>query len=175
MNDIIQVLLTRRSIRSFRADMPKKEDIDCILEAGLYAPSGKNRQGVISIAVTNKDMQAKLREDNRKIGGWDEGFDPFFGAPVIIIVLAEKDWRLKTYDGSLVMGNMMLAAHALGLGSVWINRAKEEFDMPEYQKWLKELGIEGEWEGIGHVALGYIQGDHPKAAPRKPNRVYYVD
>ena len=86
------------------------------------------------------------------------GFDPFYGAPAIILVLANKNEPNHVYDGSLMMGNMMLAAHALGLGSIWINRAKQEFDMPEYQTLLEELGIEGEWEGIAHLAVGYIDG-----------------
>ena len=92
-------------------------------------------------------------------------------APVIMIVLAEKDWRNKIYDGSLVMGNLMLAAHSLGLGNIWIHRAKEEFESEEGKKILKELGIEGEWEGIGHCAVGYMDGEMPKAAPRKDGRL----
>ena len=115
-----------------------------------------------------------LSDDNRKIGGWEEGFDPFYGAPVVLIVLADKNWPLRVYDGSLVLGNLMLAAHSLGLGSIWINRAKEEFETAEYKKLLADLGVEGEWEGIGHCAIGYIDGDSPKAAPRKDGRVYYA-
>jgi hypothetical protein len=91
-----------------------------------------------------------------------------------LIVLAEKDWRNRVYDGSLVIGNMMLAAHSLGLGSIWIHRAKEEFETDEYKKLLKDIGVEGEWEGIGHCAIGYIDGTIPKPAPRKENRVYFV-
>ena len=117
----------------------------------------------------------KIAEDNRKIGGWDKGFDPFYGAPVILIVLAEKDWRNRVYDGSLVIGNMMLAAHSLGLGSIWIHRAKEEFETDEYKKLLKDIGVQGEWEGIGHCAIGYIDGDIPKPAPRKESRVYFIE
>ena len=132
------------------------------------------KQAVITVAVTNKELRDKIAKDNCKIGGWDESFDPFYGAPVILIVLAEKDWRNRVYDGSLVIGNMMLAAHSLGLGSIWIHRAKEEFETEEYKKLLKNIGVEGEWEGIGHCAIGYIDGDIPKPAPRKENRVYFV-
>ena len=175
MNEIIKAMLERRSIRKFKSDMVSKKDIDEIIEAGLYATNGMGRQAVITVAVTNKELRNKIAEDNRKIGGWDKGFDPFYGAPVILIVLAEKGWRNRVYDGSLVIGNMMLAAHSLGLGSIWIHRAKEEFETEEYKKLLKDIGIDGEWEGIGHCAIGYIDGDIPKPAPRKENRVYFVE
>lgn len=98
-----------------------------------------------------------------------------YGAPAILIVLADKNWANRVYDGSLVMGNMMLAAHSLNLGSIWIHRAKEEFELPEYQELLKEIGVEGEWEGIGHCAVGYVDGEFPKPAKRKDNRVFWVD
>ena len=174
MNEIIKAMMERRSIRKFKSDMVSKKDIDEIIEAGLYAANGMGRQAVITVAVTNKELRDKIAEDNRKIGGWDKGFDPLYGAPVILIVLAEKDWRNKVYDGSLVIGNMMLAAHSLGLGSIWIHRAKEEFETEEYKKMLKDIGVQGEWEGIGHCAIGYIDGDIPKPAPRKENRVYFI-
>ena len=175
MNEIIKAMEERRSIRKFKSEMPKKEDLQQIVEAGLYAANGMGRQATITVAVTNKKLRDKLSAINCKIGGWDESVDPFYGAPAILIVLAEKDWRNRVYDGSLVMGNMMLAAHSLGLGSIWIHRAKEEFEMPEYQQLLKELGVEGEWEGIGHCAVGYIDGEMPEAAERKPNRVFWVE
>ena len=175
MNEIIKALEERRSIRKFQPEMPKKEDIDQIIEAGLYAASGMGKQEVVTIAVTNKELRDRISESNRAIGGWKEGFDPFYGAPVILIVLGNKEWPTHVYDGSLVLGNMMTAAHSLGLGSIWIHRAKEEFEQEEYKSLLKELGIEGEWEGIGHCAVGYIDGEEPKAPERKENRVYYVD
>ena len=175
MNNIIEAMKERRSIRKFKGDMPKKEDIDQIIEAGLYAASGMGKQGPIILAVTNKDIRDRFSEANRKIGGWDEGFDPFYGAPVILVVLASKDGPTRVYDGSLVMGNLMLAAHSLGLGSIWIHRAKEEFDSDEFKKLLKDHGIEGEWEGIGHCAVGYIDGEAPATPPRRENRVFYID
>ena len=175
MNEVIKALKERRSIRRFKANMPEKEDIQQIIEAGLYAPSGMGKQAVITVAVTNKEMRDKISRDNCRIGGWDEGIDPFYGAPVILMVFAEKNWRNKVYDGSLVMGNMMLAAYSLGLGSIWIHRAKEESELPEYQEWLKSLGIEGEWEGIGHCAVGYVDGEIPEAAKRKEGRVFWVE
>lgn len=115
MNEIIKAMEERRSIRKFKPEMPKKEDLQQIVEAGLYAANGMGRQATITVAVTNKELRDKLSAINCKIGGWDEGIDPFYGAPAILIVLAEKDWRNRVYDGSLVMGNMMLAAHSSDL------------------------------------------------------------
>ena len=174
MNEIINAMKERRSIRKFKPEMPAKSDIDQIIEAGLYAANGRGMQGAIIIAVTDKAARDKLSDTNRKIGGWDEGFDPFYGAPAVLIVLGNKDISTGIYDGSLVMGNLMLAAHSLGLGSIWIHRAKEEFEMPEYKKLLDDLGIKGNWEGVGHCAIGYIDGDAPKAAERKEGRVYRI-
>ena len=175
MNDIIKAMEERRSIRKFKADMPKKEDLEQIIEAGLYAANGMGKQAVITVAVTNKELRDRISRANCEIGGWKEDFDPFYGAPVILIVLAQKDWVNRVYDGSLVMGNMMLAAHSLGLGSIWIHRAKEEFEQEEWKNLLKDIGVEGEWEGIGHCAVGYINGDAPKAAPRKDGRVFWAE
>lgn len=175
MNDIIKAMKERRSIRKFKSDMPNKKDIEQIIEAGLYAASARGSQSTIILAVTNRELRNKISADNCKIGGWDKSFDPFYGAPVILIVLADKNWANRVYDGSLVMGNLMLAAHSLGLGSIWIHRAKEEFEMPEYQKLLKVLGIENEWEGIGHCAIGFIDGETPQAAKRKDGRVFWAE
>lgn len=175
MNEVIRAIKERRSIRKFKTDMPAKEDIEQILEAGLFAANGRGSQATITVAVTNKELRNKISAANCKIGGWQECFDPFYGAPVILIVLAAKDGANRVYDGSLVMGNLMLAAHSLGLGSIWIHRAREEFEMPEFKQWLKELGVEGEWEGIGHCAVGYIDGEAPKAAKRKGHRIFWAE
>lgn len=109
------------------------------------------------------------------VRGWGEEYDPFYGAPAIFIVLGNKECMTYQYDGSLVMGNLMLAAHSLGLGSIWIHRAKEEFETDEYKKLLADLGIEGDYEGIGHCAVGYVDGEIPAAAARKDGRVYWVE
>ena len=175
MNEVIKAMKERRSIRQFKAEMPPKADLEQIVEAGLYAANGRGRQAVITIAVTDKELRDKLSAVNNEIMGGPEGNDPFYGAPAILIVLANKEVPTAPYDGSLVIGNLMLAAHSLGLGSIWIHRAKEEFEMPEYQKLLKDLGIEGEWEGIGHCAVGYIDGEYPAAAPRNDGRVFWVE
>lgn len=175
MNEILKAIKERRSIRKFKPDMPPRIDIEQIVEAGLYAANGMGKQAVITVVVTNKAIRDRMAEANRQIGGWQEGFDPFYGAPVILVVLADKSWANRVYDGSLVMGNLMLAAHSLGLGSIWIHRAKEEFEQDEWKKLLSNLGVSGEWEGIGHCAVGYFEGDLPGAARRKDGRVYWVE
>ena len=174
MNEIIKAMKERRSIRKFKADMVPKELIDQVIEAGLYAASGMGKQAAMILAITDQELRNKVSEDNRKIGGWNEGFDPFYGAPVILVVLGNKAVPTHVYDGSLVMGNLMLAAHSLGLGSIWIHRAKEEFETEEYAQLLKKLGVEGEWEGIGHCALGYMDQELPAAAERKDGRVFWA-
>lgn len=174
MNDTIKDMIQRRSCRKFKPDMVPAEIIDQIIEAGLYAASGKNQQDAIIVAVTNKQVRDQLAAVNRQIGGFPEGMDPFYGAPVVLIVLADKNYFTHVYDGSLVMGNLMLAAHTLGIGSCWIHRAKEEFEMPQYQELLKSLGVEGLYEGIGHCILGYADTEPPAPPARKDKRVFYV-
>jgi nitroreductase len=175
MSEAMDNMLTRRSVRKYKEDMVPKEKIEQIMNAGIYAPNGMGKQASIIVAVTNKEIRNRLSADNCKIGGWNEGFDPFYGAPVVLIVLADKGWANHVYDGSCVMENLMLAAHDLGIGSCWIHRAKEEFEMPEWKEWLKSIGVEGEYEGIGHCILGYSEGDEPKAAKRKVERSYFVE
>ncbi len=166
-------MLDRRSIRKFRPDSVPSELVDQVIEAGLYAASGMGRQDTLIVAVTNKELRDRLSKVNSALMGKGPDFDPFYGAPVILIVLADKQYPTHVYDGALTMGNLMLAAHTLGLGSCWIHRAKEEFEQTEFQNLLHELGIEGEWEGIGHCALGYPD-QQPATPPRKDNRVFYV-
>ena len=173
MNEILKAMKERRSYRKYKPDMLPKETIDQIIEAGLYAASGRNGQDAIIVAVTNQEARNRLAKVNAAVMGAEN--DPFYGAPVVLIVLADKNWSTHVYDGSLVMGNLMLAAHALGVGSCWIHRAKEEFETEEYKQVLKELGVEGEYEVIGHCILGYPDCEPPKAAERKENRVYYIE
>ena len=173
MENIIEVIKSRRSIKKFKPDMISKDIIEQIVEAGTYAPTGKNRQSPIIIAITNKEVRDKLSKLNAEILGTTK--DPFYNAPVVLVVFADKTKDTYIYDGSLVMGNLMLAAHSLGIGSCWIHRAKEEFERPEGKEILKSLGIEGEYEGIGHCVLGYFDGEYPKTSPRKKDWIYYLD
>lgn len=173
MKSCMEVMLSRRSVKKYKPDlMPKKEDLDKIIEAGLAAASGRNMQAPVIIAVTNKEIRDRLSLDNAEIMGAQA--DPFYGAPCVMVVLAEKTAHTYVYDGSLSLGNMMLAAHELGLGSCWIHRAKEVMYKPEWVEWIKSLGLEGEYEGIGNLVVGYPDGDFSAEKERRPGRVVYV-
>ena len=172
MNDVLETIKSRRSIRKYKSDMVPQDKLEKIIEAGTYAATGMGKQSPIIVAVTNKELRDRLSAMNAKIMGTNT--DPFYGAPVVLIVLADKSRPTYVYDGSLVMGNLMLEAEAQGIGSCWIHRAKEEFESEEGKELLKSLGIEGDYEGIGHCVLGYADGPAPKAAPRKDSYVYYV-
>jgi len=171
--DAMENLLSRRSIRKFKSDMVPKDIIEKIIEAGTYAATGMNRQSPIIIAVTNKEIRDRLSALNAKVMGMNN--DPFYNAPVVLIVLADKDMFTYLYDGSLVMGNLMNAAHACGISSCWIHRAKEEFESEEGRELLRSLGISGNYEGIGHCILGYADCEEPEPSPRKENYVYWAE
>ena len=172
MNEVLDAIVTRRSVRSYKPDPIPQEVLERILTAGQYAATGMNRQSPIILAVTNKAVRDELSRMNAAILGTDS--DPFYGAPVVLVVLASKAAPTYLYDGSLVMGNLMLAAHAEGLGSCWIHRAKEEFESEEGKALLRRLGIDGEYEGIGHCILGYAAEEPKAAAPRKQDYVYWL-
>ena len=173
MNETMKNLLERRSVRGYKKDLVPTEVLDEILEAGKYAPSGMGQQKTLMVVTQNPELVAKLSKMNADVMGTKN--DPFYGAPVVLIVLADKARPTYLYDGSLVMGNLMNAAHSLGIGSCWIHRAKEEFESEEGKALLKKWGIEGDYEGIGHCVLGYAAAELPAAKPRKENYVYYVE
>ena len=173
-NEVLEAMQMRRSIRSFKPDPVPEADLREIVKAGLYAASGRGSQDTIILAITNPAMVMRPSRLNCEIGGWTPEFDPIYGAPAVLVVLAEKARPTAVYDGSLVMGNRVLAARSLGLGSCGIHRAEEEFDRPEGKALLKTLGITGEYEGIGHCVVGYVEGDIPVAPLRKDHRVYWM-
>lgn len=174
MSETLKVLESRRSCRAYRPELIEEEKLQAIIKAGTYAATGMGRQSPVIIAVTNKELRDRLSAMNAKIMGQGEGFDPFYGAPELLIVLANKDVPTYIYDGSLVMGNLMNAAAALGVDSCWIHRAKEEFESEEGKEILRNLGMEGNYEGIGHLVLGYAAAPLKDAAPRKEDYVYYI-
>ena len=174
MGAVLENIKTRRSIRSFRPDAVPQALLDEIMEAGLYAASAMGSQDTIIVEVTNREIRDQLARMNARIGGWEEGFDPFYGAPAVLIVLAKKDSPYRVYDGSVVMDNMMLEAHDLGLGSCWIHRAKEEFETDWGKDLLRTRGITEEYEGVGHCVVGFIAGNAPDAPARKEGRVYKI-
>lgn len=171
MKDAMEVLLTRRSIKKYNDKPVPEEILNKILEAGTYAPTAKGMQKPIIIVITDKKVRAEIAEENAKIMG-GKG-DPFYGAPVVLLVAAEN-CPTAVYDGSCVIDNMLNAAWALGVGSCWIHRAKEELESDFGKNLLKSLGITGDYIGIGHVALGYFDGEPPVAKPRKENYIYRI-
>ncbi len=170
MTDTINTLKSRRSCRKFDGRRITEKQLDIILEAGMYAPTGMGKQSPIMVVVQDKETVAQLSKMNAAIMGSDG--DPFYGAATVIIVLADKNIPTYLYDGSLVMGNLMNAAEAVGVQSCWIHRAKEEFESDEGKALLKKWGIDGDYEGIGHCVLGY--GEKAPLKPRKDNYIYRV-
>ena len=173
-NKVIDALVSRRSIRSYRPEQIRDEELEAILKAGTYAASGRNRQSAIMIAVQDAQTVALLSKMNAEIMG--SNIDPFYGAPTVIIVLADKTVPTHFEDGCLVMGNLMNAAYAVGVDSCWIHRAKEEFDSEEGKALLRKWGVENaeNYVGIGHCILGYRDCEYPAPIPRKENYIYKV-
>lgn len=171
MNEALKVLCTRRSIRRYKSEQISREELDAVVEAGVCAASGKNGQSAIIIAVQDRETRDELSRLNAAVLGVKS--DPFYGAPTVLIVLADAKSPYAVQDGSLVLGNLMNAAKAVGLGSCWINRAKEVFDSEEGKALLKKWGVDGEWIGVGNCILGYPAED-PAMKPRKENYVTYV-
>ena len=172
MAETLTTLKTRRSCRAFKPDLIEEDKLNAILEAGTYAATGMGKQSPIILAVTNREMRDKLSKMNAAILGTDS--DPFYGAPEVLVVLANKAVPTYIYDGSLVMGNLMNAAADLGVASCWIHRAKEEFESEEGKAILKGLGIEGDYEGIGHLVIGYAAKPAADPAPRKAGYICKV-
>ncbi len=173
MTNAENVMMNRRSVRSYKAEQIKDEELARILECGLYAPTGRNRQCVITVAVQDKETVELMKKLNASVMGVES--DPFYGAPTVIVVFADKDVYTHVEDGSLVMGNLLNASYALGLGSCWIHRAREVFEMPEGKALMKKWGVPENYEGIGNCIVGYSAEEQPLAAsPRKEGRVVIV-
>lgn len=182
MNQTINDIITRRSVKKYQEKAVPADLLKLIIKAGTYAPTGRNSQSPIIIAVTNKDVRDKLSRMNldiimgKNLTTSSGHSDPFYGAPVVLVVLAKKDVATRVYDGSLVMENMMVAANSLGLGSCWIHRAKEMFETEEGKKLLHDWGISEEYEGIGNCIIGYAAEDACKPqSPRKEDWVYWIE
>lgn len=171
MSNAIDNLLSRRSIRKYKQDPIPEEILNKILEAGTYAPTGMNKQAPIIIAVTNKEMRDRLSKMNAAIMGVET--DPFYGAPVVLVVLANKEVRTAVYDGSLVMGNLMQAAYDSGVGSCWIHRARQMFESDEGKALLRKWGLREDLLGVGNCILGYADED-PAPKPRREGRIIKV-
>lgn len=172
MNEVVKCLKERRSVRKYKNEQIKDCELEQILEAGTYAATGMGMQSPIMVVVQDAETIAKLSKMNAAVMGADT--DPFYGAPTVVIVLADRTKGTCIQDGSLVMGNLMNAAYAVGVDSCWINRAQEVFDTEEGKAMLKQWGIEGDYIGIGNCILGYRDCELPQAKPRKENYIYRV-
>lgn len=169
-----ELLVERRSFRAFTDAVPSVELVDEVVRAGLLAPTGRNQQSSLVIRIDDPALKEEIRAENARIMGAPppgRPADPFYSAPVMLLVIANKQNNTATYDGSLTLGNMMIKAHELGLASCWIHRAKQEMEGPLGEKIKAKLGLEGEWEGVGHLALGYAAT--PLPPPREVNPVRY--
>lgn len=173
--ETLEVMKKRRSVKSYKSDPVPKVLLEKIAAAGTYAPNGKGAQAAKIIVITNKELRDRLSKLNASIMGKGEDFDPFYNAPAIFVVLADKDAFTYVYDGSVVLENLQLAATDLGLGACWIHRAKQEFESEEGKAILAELGIEGNYEGIGHCAVGYIDGEYPAEKKIKDDYVVWAE
>lgn len=172
MNNTVSDIMNRRSIRKYKPEQISREELDTVLQAGICAPTGMNRQSPLVIAVQNKEVRDRLSRMNAAVLGTDS--DPFYGAPTVVVVLADANSPHAVQDGSLVMGNLMNAANAIGLGSCWINRAKEMFATEEGKQLLAQWGVEGDVIGVGNCILGYPD-ENPAMKPRKPDYIRYID
>lgn len=174
MESTLKDLRERRSIRAYKTEQIREEDLQKILEAGTYAPTGMGMQSPKIVVVQDQETRDYLSELNAKYFGGPVD-DPFYGAPTVLVVLAAKDRPTCVEDGSLVMGNLMNAAYAVGVGSCWIHRAREVFDSEEGKELLRKWGIEGDYIGVGHCILGYpADGAVPEVKPRKDDYIVYV-
>lgn len=173
MNETLKTLKERRSCRKYLERQVEADALDAILEAGTYAPTGMNRQAPVIVAVQDKETRDKIAKLNAAVMGMDN--DPFYGAPTVLVVLADPEIRTYVYDGALVMGNLMNAAHAVGVDSCYIFRAKEVFATEEGKEMLRAWGIPERYEGIGNCILGYgAPGGKREASPRKENYIVKV-
>lgn len=172
MNETIKILLERRSVRGYKEDLVPEEVLNEILEAGEYAPSGMGQQGTLMVVTQNPKLVAKLSKMNADVMGTES--DPFYGAPTVVVVFADSNMPTCVENGSLVMGNLMNAAHALGVDSCWIHRAREVFASEEGKALKAEWGVPESYVGIGHCVLGYRYGEYPKAKTRKDGFVIRV-
>ena len=172
MNEVMKCLTERRCVRKFKAEQVKKSELDEVIRAGMFAPSGMNRQSAVMLVIQDKDVISKLSKLNAEVMG--ASADPFFGAPTVIVVLADKNVRTYVEDGSLVMGNMMNAAYSLGLDSCWVHRAREVMNSEYGRELIKAAGFGEEYEGIGNLVLGYRDCDKPDVRERRDGRVAYI-
>ena len=173
MKETLQDLKERRSCRAYLPEQITDEQLNAILEAGTYAPTGMGKQSPRIVVIQDPELIKKMSEMNAAVMNADT--DPFYGAPTLLIVFADPAARTYVYDGALVIGNLLNAAHAVGVASCYIFRAKEVFATQEGKAYMRKWGIPETLEGIGNVILGYpAEGAIKEAAPRKADYIVRV-
>ncbi len=170
--EVLDMLLTRRSVRAYKPDPVPTALLEEVLRAGTYAPTGGGRQSPVLVAVTDKAARDEISRLNAAVMGKDT--DPYYGAPVLVLALADPASSTWVEDASCALENMMLAAHALGLGSVWVHREREIFDSEAGKALLRAWGLPETLRGVGSIALGYASGPAPAPAPRKDGYIVRV-
>jgi nitroreductase len=173
MVDILDIIISRRSIKKYKSDMVERDKIDRVIKAGMYAPSGRNRQAGTIIAITNKNVRDRLSQLLAESRGVD--IDPFYNAPVVLAVVVDKSVNTAIYDGACIIENMLLEAHSIGLGACWVHHAKEIFQTEFGKSIIANLGISSDIEGVGFCILGYSDMEVHGELPRKNDYVYYID
>ena len=171
MNAVLESLKNRRSVRKYKSEPITRPELDAVLEAALYAPTAMGAQRACVVAVTNKEERDLLSRLNGAV--MNNPNDPFYGAPTVCVVFGDGTWAQGVKDGSLIMGNMLLAAHGLGLGACWIDRAKEVFETEEGKALMKKWGVPEGYVGVGNCILGYAD-EAPEPMPRKEGYVIYA-
>ena len=170
--ETLKSIKERRSIKAYLPEQIKEEELDLILEAGTYAANGRSLQSAKMVVVQDKETRDLLSRLNAQVMGTDK--DPFYGAPTGVVVFADSNCHTYVEDGSLVMGNLMLGAYAVGVGSCWIHRARQVFQLPEGKELMKKWGLDESYVGVGNCILGYTKGDIPQAKPRKIDYILKV-
>ncbi len=172
-NVMLESIIRRRSVKKYTEEAVSETDLEQILRAGQYAPSGRNLMATKFVVVKNSEVRNQLSKMNASIMGVEA--DPFYGAPIVIWVLADRNVHTYVEDGSLAIGNLLLAAHALGLGACWIHRAKEMSELPEGRTLLRQWGVPDDYIGVGCCILGHAAGEMPEQKPRKKDQIVLVE
>lgn len=172
INEVLNVIQSRRSVRAYQDRAIEPEKLDAVLQAGTYAPTGRGAQSPVIIAVTDSKTRGRISALNAAILGTES--DPYYGAPAIVLVLADPARNTFVEDGTCALDTMMLAAHSVGLATCWIHREREIFDSAEGKALLRAWGLPETLRGVGSIALGYAAGEYPQAAPRKSNYIVKV-
>ena len=163
--NFLEIIRTRRSCRSYKSEQITDAQLSAVLEAGTYAPTSRGLQSPFIVAIQNKELLDNLAKMNAQVMGVTT--NPYYDAPTYVLVFVPENAPNGVQDASLVLENMMLAAHAQGLGSCWIHREREMFATEVGKELMQQWGLPEGLLGIGALSLGYPEGEPTPAKPRK--------